>query len=180
MAENLVMRWSEFVRGSVKGTIFEDEEWVRAFVEFETVEEAARFFNKHFDGLWKMSADAIPCIKELHNSPWALRYAMMCLFHRGVHPLIRLFISKEELESLNLEYFRFRHYENHGRWMSFRTEFTPFGNIAVLDSFAPLHPDGEQEYIFRIYSRSGESLSAWQGGSAPLDSSGYYELKNNH
>lgn len=180
MNDEIIMKWTGFVNGTTHNTVFYGQEWVKTFSEFETPLEAAKFFNKHFEGSWRMTAYEIPDVDERKASSWDERYAMMCLFKGYVHPTIRLYLTKEELAALNLDYFNFYDYELHSQWMLFRTEFTPKGNIAVVTSLAAPHPDSDDDYIFRIYTPNGKPLTNWQRGWQPLFSSGYYELKDKY
>lgn len=180
MNYEIILKWTDFVNGTTHNTIFNGQEWVKSFSEFETPSEAAKFFNKHFKGSWRMTAYKIPDVYERKVSSWDERYAMMCLFKRYVHPLIRIYLTKEELAALNLDYFKFYDGELRSQWMLFRTEFTPKGNIAVATSLAAPHPDSDDDYIYRIYDPAGQPLTDWQSGWQPLISSGYYELKDKY
>lgn len=176
MNDEIVMKWTFFVNGTTRNTVFDGQEWVKAFSECETPFEAAKLFNNHFDGAWWMTPYEIPDVDEREESSWAERYAMICLFKGKVRPMIRLFMTKEELAALNLDYFKFYYYELHDQWVLFRAELTPKGNIAVASSLASPGPDSDDDYIFRVYDPTGKPLTEWHSGSQPLYYSGYYEL----
>lgn len=178
------LKWTDKCRAEVGGTIFETQEWVGRFAACETMADAARLFNSHFYGQWEMSTsswDSSPGASEIKERPWDERYAVMQLLKGKSTIYIRMFVTRDEINKIGLDYYRDRHPRKfHGAWFTPTAELTPKGNIAVLDCFAPGHPDSDCEYAFRIYSPAGEPLTDWVSDYAPLSTSRYYELRDSH
>lgn len=60
MHHEITMKWTQYVTGTVKGTIFDGANWVEQFAMCETPLEAAKLFNTIFKDQWSMSTSEIP------------------------------------------------------------------------------------------------------------------------
>lgn len=181
MAGNdITMNWSKFIKGTTENTIFDGKDWVGKLASFNDEEEAAAYFNKLFSGRWSISGGNLPSITELVAASWAERYAMVCLFKPFGHPYIKIFIDKKTLGSFGTDYYSYYRYELRDKWLEFKCDLTPGGNIAVITGFAPAHSDSDPDYVFRIYSPNGEALTEWRHSSGSYSSSGYETLKRQY
>lgn len=179
MHKEITMKWTEFVKGTVKGTIFEGANWVKSFAQCDTPLEAAKLFNTIFKDQWRMSTSEFPHIEELQATGWRDRYAMMKLFSQGANIQILLFMTKEEQDGLGHYHYKSGINSAHDKWIQFRPQFTTRGNIAVLSKWVSPGPDNDYDCIFRVYSPEGEPLTHWQSGDSPVSTSGYYDLIDN-
>lgn len=168
------MNWSKYVNGTVKGTVFENDNWVEELCELDSPVKASNFFNGRFKNKWEMSINVIPSIIEKNNRPWEERYAMIQLFRIHGHVFINISMKLEEIKHLMLDYYRYDNRIPRNKQFSFSTELTRNGNIAVLTDLPPAHPDGDREYIFRVYSPAGKHLTEWGSGSKPLEGTKYF------
>lgn len=176
MHHEITMKWTQYVTGTVKGTIFDGANWVEQFAMCETPLEAAKLFNTIFKDQWSMSTSEIPHIKELQATSWRERYAMMKLFSNGAHLQILLLMTKEVQEGLGSNHFKAGINSALDEWIQFEPQFTARGNIAVLSKWVSPGPDNDYDCVFRVYSPEGEPLTRWQSGDGPVSNSGYYDL----
>ena len=174
------MKWSAFINGDTKNTIFEGEEWVYAFSQCRTPVEAARYFNNIFENRWSMTSCEIADVRELCESSWPERFAMIKLFGHYSHTYLRLMLNKETIHDLRLEYFKFYKNELRDRFFTFIAEITPKGNIAVYTSIEMPGPDSDSEIIFCIFSPQGQQLKEWQSDIGPLAGTKFFALRDSH
>ena len=169
------MNWSKYVKGNVEGTIFEGEVWVKELSKLDSPCKAVKLYNELFNNKWEMSVDIIPSIIKKNNRPWEERYAMIQLFKIHGHVFINIRLKPGELKHLMLDFYRYDAHITCQKEFLFSTELTKNGNIAVLTEFPPIHPDGDTEYIFRIYSPNGLPMTEWGSGSKPLEGTKYFD-----
>lgn len=146
--------WDDYVIVDEGGTIFEGDEWVRAFIEAPNPETAMDIFNTALKGRWRMSRPYL--IEEQSPQGWTERYSLRRMFKQKMDIIIRLLISEKIISNTNIGLHVSK--KRVGKSWNFMLQSTLHDNLLVSSAIEADHPDSDTEYVYAVYNKNGNIL----------------------